>query len=69
MSNNLLQEILTLVLLTATESDVFVTTMTKFLSDFYYALKETLTHMKSLKLKVYPGENVIYCCVAILLDT
>ena len=43
--------------------------MTKFLSDFYYALKETLTHMKSLKLKLYPGENVIYCCAAILLDT
>ena len=29
---------------------------------------ETLTHMKSLKLKIYPGEYVIYCCAAILVD-
>ena len=42
--------------------------MTSFLYDYYYALEETLNHMKSLKLKSYPGENVTYCCVAILVD-
>ena len=45
-------------LLTATVTEVFVVTMTKFLSDSYDALEETLTHMKILKLKSYPGENV-----------
>ena len=44
--------------LTATGSEVYVTSMTTFLSDSYDALEETLNHMKSLKLKSYPGENV-----------
>ena len=52
--------------LTATGPEVFVVTMTKFLYDFYDALEYTLTHMKSLKLKSYPGENVTYCCAEIL---
>ena len=42
--------------------------MTKFLSDSYYALEETINHMKSLKLKSYPGENVTDFCAAILVD-
>ena len=44
--------------LTATGSEVFAATMTTFISDYYDALEKTLTHMKSLKLKIYPGENV-----------
>ena len=48
--------------LTATGPEVFVATMTTFLSDSYDALEETLNHMKSLKLKIYPGENVTDCC-------
>ena len=52
--------------LTATGPELFVATMTTFLSDSYDALDETLTHMKSLKLKIYPGEKVTYCCAAIL---
>ena len=58
LSNTLLQKVLTLVPLTATVPEVFVSTMTTFLFDSYDALEETLTHMKSLKLKRYPGENV-----------
>ena len=54
--------------LTATGPEVFVATMTAFISDSYDALEETLTHMKSLKLKIYPEENVIDCCAAILVD-
>ena len=54
--------------LTATGPEVFVATMTKFLSDSYDALEVTLNHMKSLKLKIYPGENVTDCCAAILVD-
>ena len=54
--------------LTATGPKVFVSNMTKFLSDFYDTLEEIITHMKSLKLKIYPGENVTYFCVEILVD-
>ena len=54
--------------LTATGPEVYVTIMTTFLSDSYDALEETLNHMKSLKLKSCPGQNVIDCCAAILLD-
>ena len=42
--------------------------MATFLSDSYDALEETINHMKSLKLKIYQGENVIDCCSAILVD-
>ena len=54
--------------LTETGPEVYVTIMTTFLSDYYDALEETLNHMKSLKLKSYPGENVTYCCASILVD-
>ena len=57
-----------MVLLTATVPEVFVDTMTTFLSDSYGALEETRTQTKSLKLKSYPGENVTDCCAAILVD-
>ena len=68
LSNTLLQKVLTLVPLTATVHEVFFAIMTTFLSDSYDALEETLNHMKSLKLKIYPGENVTDCCAAILVD-
>ena len=58
LSNNLLQKLLTLVLLEATIPEVFVATMTTYLSDCYYTLEETLTHMKILKLKNYSWDNV-----------
>ena len=66
MSNTLLQKVLTLLLLTATGPEVFFATMTTFLSDYYDALEETLTHMTGIKLKRYPGENVTDVCAAIL---
>ena len=31
-------------------------------------MEENITHTKSLKLKIYPGENVTDCCAAILVD-
>ena len=68
LSNTLLQKVLTLLPLTATGPEVFVATMTTFHSDSYDALEETLNHMKSLKLKSYPGENVTDCCAEILID-
>ena len=58
LSNTPLKKVLTLVPLTATGAEVFVATMTTFLSYSYDALEETLTHMKSIKLKSYPGENI-----------
>ena len=48
--------------LTATVPEVDVAIMTTFLSDYYDALEDTLNHMKSLKLKSYPGKNVTDCC-------
>ena len=68
LSNTLLQKLLTLIPLTATVPEVFVSTMTIFLSDSYDALEENLTHMKSLELKSYPGEKVIDWCAAIFVD-
>ena len=68
LSNTLLQKVLTLLPLTATGPEVFVSTMTTFISGSYDALEETLNHMKSLKLKSYPGGNVTDCCAAILVD-
>ena len=56
--NTLLQKVLTLVPPIATGPEVFVATMTKFLSDPHDELEETLNQMKSLKLEIYPGENV-----------
>ena len=58
-----------MVTLTATGPEVFVATMTTFLSNSYDVLEETLNHMKSLKLKSYPEKNVTDCCAAILVDT
>ena len=42
--------------------------MTKFLSNYDDALEDTITNMKSLKLEIYPGENVADLCAAILVD-
>ena len=68
LSHTLLQKVLTLVPLTATGPEVFVATITTFISDSYDALEETLTHMKSLKLKINPGENVTDFYADILVD-
>ena len=68
LSNTLLQKVLTLVPLTSIGPKVFVATMTKFLSDSYDALEETLNNIKNLKLKRYPGENVTDLCTSILVD-
>ena len=68
LSNTLLHKLLTLVPLTATGPEVFVATMTKFISDSYDASEDTINNMKSLKLKRYPGENVTDCCAEILVD-
>ena len=69
LSNTLFQKVLTLVLLTETGPKIFVATITTFLSDYYDALEETLNHMKILKLKIYPGKKVTYCCASILVDS
>ena len=54
--------------LTSTGPEVFVSTMNIFLSDSYDDLEKTLTHMKSLKLKIYIWDNVTDCCAEILVD-
>ena len=42
--------------------------MTTILSDSYDSFLETLNHMKSLKLRYHPGENISYYRDAILVD-
>ena len=54
--------------LSANGPEVFIATVTTFLSDSYDALEENLTHMNSIKLKIYPGDNVTDCCAEILVD-
>ena len=68
LSSALLQKVLKLVPLTATGPAVYVDTTTNIISDYYDSLVKTLNHMKSLKLKDHPGENVVDCCHAILID-
>ena len=68
-SSYLFQRVLTLLQLIATGTEVYVSTMTSFLSYLYNALEDTLNCMKSLKLKSCPGEIVTYLCVVILVDT
>ena len=68
-SNNLLQKVLSLVPLTVTGTEVSVNTISTFLFNPYDALEETITHMKSLKIKIYPGENVTDLCAKILVDS
>ena len=54
--------------LRATGPELFVATMIKFLSNYYCTLGENLTHMKSLKLKSYPSENISNFWSTILID-
>ena len=57
-----------LVLLTATIPEVYVFTMTIFISDSYYHLQDTLTHLNGLKINSYTGDNVTYFWAAIMVD-
>ena len=54
--------------LTKTVPEVFFATMTTFISNSYDAFKDTLTHMKILKLKNCPGKNLIGYCDSMLVD-
>ena len=55
-------------MLTETRPEVFVTTMTTLISNYYDYLEDNIIHMKSIKLKSYLGDNVKDCCAAILVD-
>ena len=67
-SNTLLQKVLTLVPLTATVPEAYVTTMNTILSNYYYSLVDTLNHMKILKLEYRPGGDVTDFYDAILVN-
>ena len=56
-------------LITETIPEVYVSTMTTFISNSYCDFKETHTHTKSLKLKSFPVETVTDYSDAILLDS
>ena len=42
--------------------------MTKFLSEYYDDLEETIAHIKSIKLKTYLEDNATDLCTSILVD-
>ena len=67
-SNHLIQRVPTLVPMTTTRPEVYIETMTIFLSYSCISLEETINHLKSIKLKSYPRENVAYLCDEILVD-
>ena len=52
-----------------TGPEVYFAIMNTFISDPYDDLEETITHMRSLKLKSYPGDNVTDFCTTILIYT
>ena len=52
----------------ATGPEVYVATITTFISFIYDYSEDNLTHLKSLKLKSYPWGNVTDLCAAILVD-
>ena len=58
-SNDIIQKVLTMVMLTATGLEVYVSTTTTLISDSYASLEHTLNHLKCLKLKNHPGDNFI----------
>ena len=53
LSYDILQKVLKSVPLTATRHEVYVIIMNTVLSDSYASLKETLNHLKSIKLKYH----------------
>ena len=64
----LLQKVMKLVSLISTRPGLYVAAMTTVLSDSYASLVETLNHMKSLKIKYHPGDDVAYFSYAILVN-
>ena len=68
LSSVLIHKVLKLVPLTATGPKVCVATSITLISYSYSSLLQTLNHIKSLKLKDHPGENVTDFCDAILVD-
>ena len=68
LSNDLLQKELTLVPLTSTGPEVYVTTMTTIIFGSYYYLVDTLNQMKSLKPKDNQGGDAADCYDAILVN-
>ena len=67
-THGLLQKVLALVPLTPDVTEVYVSTMTNTLSEYYGDMEETLNHLKSIKLKSYTGENVSNFCAPIIVD-
>ena len=67
-SDDLLQRVMTLVPLTATGPEVYVTTMTTIISDSYCSLVDTLNQIKNLKLKDHLGRDAADCHDEILVN-
>ena len=54
--------------LTATRPEVYIDTITIFISYLYGYLEENINRFKSIKLNIYPLYNVAYFCDETLVD-
>ena len=54
--------------LAATGPKIYATNTTTALSDSYNNVQDTINYLRSIKLKIYQGENVTYFCAAVLVD-
>ena len=54
--------------LAATGPKIYATNTTTALSDSYNNVQDTINYLRSIKLKIYQGENVTYFCAEILVD-
>ena len=68
LSNDLLHKVLTLVPLTATGTEVYVTTMATIISNYYYSLVGTLNQTKNIKLKDHLVRDVSDCYDVVLVN-
>ena len=66
LSYAIFKKVLNLVSLTETGPEVYVATMTTVILYYYDYLGDTLNHLKCLKLRDRPWENVAYLCAEVL---
>ena len=58
-----------MVTLTETGHEIYVSTVTIVIYNYYDSFEKTLNHLKNLKLKTHLEENIEDFCAAILVDS
>ena len=68
LSNDILQKVLTLLMIKLTGPEFYVSTAITILSYYYDAFDENLNHLESLNFNIHMEENVTDYCNKILVD-